>query len=124
MKQTPESESPPDADELIVDALARGHTQDRAASAGGVSRSTVVRRLQDEGFRRRVSEARKAILDSAASSLADSMHSAIDCLKRLMEHGESEQTQLGAAKAIMQTLLPLREQIDLVARIEELEARR
>jgi hypothetical protein len=124
MTHTGESEPAVDPDDALIDALARGHTHDRAAASAGLSRSTVTRRMRDESFRKRVSDARKLILESAASALADSMHGAIECLKRLMDNSESEMTQLGAARAILQMLLPIRQQFDLVARIEELEARR
>lgn len=118
-----EIESPPDTDELIVDALARGKSQEDAASAAGVHRSTVQRRLKDDAFRRRVSDARKGLLESAASVLAATLPEAVETLRKLMA-SDSERTRLDASKALLSTLLPLREQLDLLERIEQLEGRR
>lgn len=120
MTQTPEAQ---DSDELLVAALARGLTHEDAAQQAGISRSTVTRRMAIGDFRERVNNARRELLTRSAAMLAESIATAIETLKKLMSESESETVQLGAAKAILQTLLPLNAQFNLEDRITALETR-
>ncbi len=108
--------------DLLVLALARGMTQKRAAAESGVSRSTVVRRLQDAAFQERVANARRDILTRATSQIADSLALAIRTLRAILK-SKSEQNQLGAAKSLLALALPLNEQLNLNERLEVLERR-
>lgn len=117
------NETEPTPEDVAILALARGRTQTEAANEAGVHRTTVHRWTRDEEFRTRVADARRDILTQATSKLGDRILAAIDALADLLQ-SESEQTKLGAAKALLSSLLPLNMQTNLEERMTALEAAR
>lgn len=108
------------ADHLLVVALAAGRTHEDAAREAGVSRSTVVRRLEDPQFRRDVSRRRGELVDRAAGLAADKLADAVRALVGLLA-SPNHAVRLGACKALVGTVLQLREATELEERVVALE---
>jgi hypothetical protein len=106
--------------DLIV-ALASGATVEDAARAGGVSRATVYRRLEDADFKRQIADARSEMLARAVGTLADASTAAAATLRALLE-ADSESVRLGASRSILELGTKLRESEELAQRIAALEA--
>lgn len=110
-------------DDLIVVALARGDTFVAAGRAVGVSVSTVRRRMADPAFRARVSRARGALVDEAAGQASAALTRAISTLTQLLS-SRNESVALGAASRLIDTVLRLREHVEIEERITSLEERK
>jgi hypothetical protein len=110
------------ADATLAAALAAGLTVDAAATRAGVSQRTAHRRLAEPDFRRRVAELRGGMVERALGRAARGMSAAADRLRRLLK-AKSESVQLGAAKALLELTVKLRESVELEARITALEQR-
>jgi hypothetical protein len=93
-----------------------------AAALVGVSRRTASRRLLDPGFRARVQELRGGLIANAAGRLAAAMTQASDTLLALLGDGDGK-LRLGAARAVLEHGVRLRELADLTTRIDDLEHR-
>lgn len=110
----------PDADALLVQALAGGMSMAAAARACNLNEKTVRRRMADDGFRRRVGEARGQLLEQASAQMLARLAGAGQVLQDLLA-AESEQVRLGAARAIAQLALALRNAHEIEQRITALE---
>ena len=110
-------------DELLLSALAAGGPIEQAAQAAGVSVRTVYRRLADPGFRSRLGAARDELIVSAIGALATIAAEAITTLHSLLSCEEAR-VRLGAAKAILDHTLRLREALLLEQRVASLERQR
>jgi hypothetical protein len=108
------------ADAALVLALAAGNTAADAARQAGVSERTAFRRLADPGFRRRVTEARADMVSRGIGTLAAGMAGAADTLRKLLTAGTGA-VQLGAARAILELSVKLRESAEFEARLAALE---
>jgi len=108
------------ADLVLVAALAAGATYEVAAEQGGVSERMVRRRMEEPSFRRQVEGARAEILARAVAMLTSASVEAVEALRALLG-SDLDSARLGAAKAILETGLKMREQLDLVGRIAALE---
>jgi len=109
-------------DGLLIVALAGGATVPEAAARARVSVRTVQRRLDDPAFRQHVSEARGAMIARAVGQLADATTEAARTLRELLD-AEAETVKLGAARAILEHAVKLRESAELETRIAALEER-
>jgi hypothetical protein len=103
-----------------VAALAGGSTVEAAAQLCDVSESTIYRRLRDSAFRRRVSQARQAMLERAIGHLAEGSVEASIGLRNLAVRSKDERVQLGAARAILALGVRVRENAELVEELAEL----
>ncbi len=108
------------ADDLLAVTLAAGKTVGESAQAAGVSPRTVDRRLQDPEFRKRLSRLRGEMVSRALGKLTDTTAAAADALKCLLS-ADSETVRLGAAKAILELGLKIRESVELEDRLRALE---
>lgn len=108
------------ADSLLVAALAAGETIEAAAAKAHISEATVYRRLRDDGFRRQVDDARADLVTNAAAQLAATATKAVQTLAALLD-GQSGAIRLGAAKAVIELGVRLRESVELEQRVTELE---
>jgi transcriptional regulator with XRE-family HTH domain len=115
-----QEQTPQDA---VVLALARGCSQREAAEQAGCHRTSITRWLREAEFRERVSVARREILAQATGKLGDRILSAIDTLTDLLQ-SENDAVKLGAARCLLQSLLPLRESEDFAERLSKLEGTR
>lgn len=95
-------------DEQLAIQLARGLSIRAVAEACGCSERTIARRLKEPSFCRRLAEIRVAATERAINSLTDAATEAVDTLRKLLS-AESEQVQLGAGKAILDSAIKYRE---------------
>ncbi|MBI4491729.1 MAG: hypothetical protein HY690_02935 [Chloroflexi bacterium] len=109
------------ADSALVVALSGGQTLQSAAKQAGVSERTVRRRLADPAFRSQLAAAQAATLASAVAALGAASGEAVTALRGLLASGPPA-TRLGAAKAILELGVRLRESENLERRVAELEA--
>jgi DNA-binding LacI/PurR family transcriptional regulator len=107
-------------DARLLIALASGATIKRAAELGGVSVATVMRRLEEEEFRRELARVRSEMIDRAVAKLASSLSAASTTLRTLLG-ASSETVRLGAARAIHELHCRWRESVELEERLSELE---
>jgi hypothetical protein len=103
-------------------ALARGATLKAAASVAGVSVSTAERRWRDDSFRALVERERAELITSASGALLDGMGEAVHLLRELMRDAKDARIRLGAARALLDYAFKGREQLDVEARLQELES--
>lgn len=108
------------SDELLVSALAVGKTRDEAALAANVSPTTVSRRLANPEFKQRIQRIRGELIAAALGKVSDSMSAAADTLRSLLT-AESESIRLGAARAILDAAVKLREAANIEERLASLE---
>lgn len=114
--------TPPRGDTALVIALASGATPAEAAERAGISRRTAYRRLDDPLFRARVQEERDILVKATLGRLTDASLAAADTLRSIASDIEMPATtRITAAKAILETGARLREQADLVERLDRLE---
>jgi hypothetical protein len=110
------------ADETLALALATGQTLRAAAEAIGIGERTATRRWADAAFRRRVAELRGDMVQRSLGRMADGMSDAAAKLRELLG-AESETVRLGAARALLELGVKLRESVELEERLAELERR-
>lgn len=108
------------ANERLIAAFAGGSKVEDAAREAGVSESTAYRRLRDADFKKRVADARAAMVSRVVGQLADASTTAAATLRRLL-NADSENVRLGAARAILELGSKLREGEELEQRIAALE---
>jgi hypothetical protein len=108
------------ADEALALAVASGQTLREAAAAAGVGERTATRRWADPAFRRRVGELRGEMVSKALGRMADGMADAADKLRALLAAAPPT-VQLGAARALLELGVKLRESVELEERVADLE---
>ena len=101
-------------------ALATGRTQAEAAEAGHVSEKTIFNWLTEEPFRVRVSQLRGELVGRTLGKLIDGMTEAADALRGLLS-ARNEAIRLGAAKAMIELGVKLREGTEIEERLAALE---
>ncbi|QDU23607.1 hypothetical protein [Urbifossiella limnaea] len=109
-------------DDAVVLALACGATVEAAAKQGGVSERTVYTRLRDPEFQKRVKEARTDLVRRSAGLLSAASGEAVQTLLALMKESAPPSVRLGAAKAVLELGIKVRELAELEAELRELEA--
>jgi hypothetical protein len=104
-------------------ALAAGATHAAAARKAGCGERTI-RTWQAERpeFARRVAQLRSEMSGRACGRLAAGMAAGADTLRALLK-ARSEQVRLGAARALLELGVKVRESVELEARIRALEER-
>jgi hypothetical protein len=110
------------ADAALALALASGLTAGDAAERAGVAPRTAYRRLADAAFRAHVAELRAEMVGRALGKMADGMAEAADILRQLLR-AEKESVRLGAARALLELTVRLRESVELEERVRVLEER-
>lgn len=106
-------------DRLVVE-LAGGATVRDAAERAGIGERTAHRHVRDPEIRQRIAETRDALFAKAIGRLANSSSQAVDTLAELLADG-SPMVRLGAARAILEYGLRLRDAAETTARVAELE---
>lgn len=103
-------------------ALAAGLTIEAAAKAAKAGGRTVrTWQATVPAFPRRVAELRAEMTSQALGRLIDGMTSAADTLGYLCRKGKSETVRLGAARAVLELGVKLRETVELAECIAALE---
>ena len=109
------------ADDSLLMALACGATVENAARQAGVSPRTAYRRLADAAFRQRLQTLRGDMVSRTAGTLTAAASEAVRTLLELMKNPTSSAVRLGAARAVLEIGMKLREMADLEARLTVLE---
>ena len=98
-----------------------GQSVKDAAKTAGIGERTAHRRMQDGEFRRRLSNLRTRILSESVGKLTAASTTAVRTLEKLMKSAESETVRLGAARAILDRSVSMRESLELAERLERVE---
>ena len=109
--------------EPLALAVAAGATIRSAAGVAGCAEPTAYHLSSDPEFRLRVSALRSEATSAAVGRLADSASLAVDTLRSLLEPTFEPGIRLNAAKAILSTLVPLAEALEIRQRLAEVERR-
>jgi hypothetical protein len=108
------------ASELALVALLNTSNVAEAAKGSGISQRSLFRFLADEGFARRLREARARAMEQAIADLQTTATDAVSCLRRNLECGQPS-VEVRAAATLMDLALRAREQMELGLRVSELE---
>ena len=109
------------ADERLLVALACGATVEAAARAAGVSESTAYRRLRDPAFCQRLQAARGDMVQRTSGMLTAAAGEAVKTLLALQKEAVPAPVRLGAARAILELGMKLRQVAELEQRLADLE---
>ena len=109
------------ADDSLLMALACGATVENAARQAGVSPRTAYRRLADASFRQRLQTLRGDMVSRTSGTLTAAAGEAVRTLLELLKNPTSSAVRLGAARAVLELGMKLREVAELEARLTVLE---
>jgi hypothetical protein len=109
------------ADEALAAALAGGNTVEGAAHIAGVSRATAFRRLKDPDFKGRIDVIRAEMIDRTLGHLSAGATEGSIVLRTLAVNSKDERIKLGASKALVDSVLRVRDSVILEERIKALE---
>ena len=109
------------SDEAILVALACGANVENAAQSAGVSASTVKRRLLEPEFLRRLQAMRADMVQRATAMLTAAALEAVKTLLTLQTDVTPPSVRLGAARAVLELGVRLRETAELHERIAAME---
>src|SRR5262245_37057435 len=109
------------ADTVLLTALACGATRESAARQAGVSETTVFRRLRDPEFCGRLKDLRAEMVERTASMLTAASMESVRTLIELQKPSQPGAVRLGAAKAVLEIGLKLRELNEVEQRLTALE---
>jgi len=110
------------ADEALLIALACGATIPKAAAETGIAVRTVQRRLADPAFQARLRQVRGEFLERAGGALVAASMRSVQTLLSLQEAAQPPAVRLGAARAVLELGMRVREVVDLEGRLAALEA--
>jgi len=113
----------PKADSPLLLALACGASAEQAARQTGLSESTVYRRLRDPAFRQELQAVRDDMVRRSAGMLTAAAGEAVKTLVALMAPAVPAPTRLGAARAVLEIGIKVREVSELAERVAALEER-
>lgn len=113
--------NPKNADEALLLAFACGATVENAARKAGVSERTAYRRLSEPAFRQRLRALRTELVERSMGMLTAATLEAVKTLVSLQDAAQPAAVRLGAARAIIDYGLKLRDEHDLTGRIALLE---
>jgi hypothetical protein len=111
------------ADETFLMAFASGATVEKAAHTAGISVRTAFRRLDDPLIKQRLKEIRLEIIQRGSSILSSSAADAVTTLQALMQPNVPAAVRLGAARALLEMNVKIRETAEMIERFETIEAR-
>jgi hypothetical protein len=101
--------------------LACGATVEQAAKQVGMSERTIYRRLSEPEFQRELAKVRADMVQRTAGTLTAASSEAVKTLVSLLKIEGSPPVRLGAARAILEVGMKLREVADLEQRLLDLE---
>jgi transposase-like protein len=103
-------------------ALISSQTITEAAQAAGISESTLYRWRQEPEFQAIISRVKAEALDNASNRLAALSTDAVSTLQEIAGNKSMPPTQrVSAARAMLETAFKLREQDEIISRLENLE---
>jgi hypothetical protein len=109
------------AEDALVRALACGATVEAAARQCGLSESTAYRRLREPDFHRRLQQLRADMVQRNAGALTAAATEAVRTLLALLKESTPPAVRLGAARAVLEQSLKMREMTELTDRVAALE---
>jgi hypothetical protein len=109
------------ADHSLLLALACGATIENAARSAGISESTAFRRLADPDFKRQLYDLRADMAQRTAAMLTAAGGEAVKTLLALQKESVTPATRLGAARAVLELGVKLRETAELEQRVLAVE---
>ena len=110
-------------DHALLMVLACGATVEAAAKQVNLSDRTIYRRLKEPDFKRRLAEVRADMVQRTAGTLTAAATEAVRTLVGLMNASEPAPVRLGAARAVLEIGIKVREVADLEQRVLDLEAK-
>ena len=111
------------AEDALLLALACGASVDQAARQCGLSSRTVYRRLAEADFRRRLQALRGDMVSRTAGTLTAAAGEAVRTLLELLKRPTTDAVRLGAARAVLELGMKVREVTDLQDQLAEMEQR-
>ena len=108
-------------EEALLLALACGATVEAAAKQCGMSDRTVSRRLQDSEFVAQLRAHRSDMVRRSAGMLTAAAGEAVRTLLALQKEGAPPAVRLGAARAVLEIGIKVREMAELQADMREME---
>ena len=108
-------------DDTAILALACGATVEKAAQQAQLSKRTLYRRLADPAFRRQVQAVRGDMVQRTAGTLTAAATEAVKTLLALQQASTPAAVRLGAARAVLEIGIKVREVADLEERLAALE---
>ena len=111
------------AEDALLLALACGASVEQAARQCGLSVRTVCRRLADATVQRRLQQMRGDMVVRTAATLTAAANEAVRTLLELLKPTMPAAVRLGAARAVLEIGLNVREVAELEQRLTELERR-
>lgn len=110
-------------DALLVASLLEQPTIAKAAKAAGISERTAFRRLESEEFRKMYDGERTKIITAATGRLQAAIGRAVDSLTEVLDSETAPAAaKISASRAILEYGLKYGEMVDILRRIERLEA--
>jgi transposase-like protein len=109
------------AEEALLLALACGASVEQAARQCGLSSRTVYRRLAEADFRRRLQALRGDMVSRTAGTLTAAASEAVRTLLELLKNSVPAPVRLGAARAVLEIGMKVRDAADLEERLALLE---
>lgn len=116
-----ESRRKKNEDGLLL-ALACGASVEAAARQCEITQRSVYRRLSDRAFRTKLQELRTDMVRRAAGMLTAAANQSVSTLLALQKESVPAPVRLGAARAVLELGIKVRELVDLETRIAALEA--
>ena len=113
----------PNRDTPLLMALACGASPEQAARQCGLSARTVFRRLRQPDFVRELQAVRDDMVRRSAGMLTAAAGEAVKTLVSLMSGAVPPATRLGAARAVLEIGIKVREVTELAERVAALEDR-
>ena len=108
-------------DEVLITALACGATAEQAAHKAGVCERTVYRRLDDPTFAAKLKRSRAELVNRTGGVLTAGSLEAVKTLLELQKPGAPPNVRLGAARAILELSMKVREAAEFEERLAALE---
>ncbi len=108
-------------EDTLLLALACGATVEAAAKQCQLSDRTVYRRLKEPAFRTKLQDMRTDMVRRAAGLLTAAASAAVTTLLSLQKESAPPAVRLGAARAILEIGIKVREMVDLETRLAALE---
>src|SRR5688572_4884668 len=108
-------------EDALLLALACGATVEAAARQCDLTERTIYRRLSEPAFRTRLQAVRADMVKRAAGMLTAAATEAVRTLLALQKESAPPAVRLGAARAVLELGIKVRELVDVEARIAALE---
>ena len=109
-------------DQLLLMALACGATLENAAVSAGVSKATAYRRSQESEFQQELRKTKAEMVGRTAAMLSAAAGEAVKTLLALQKDSIPPSSRLGAARAVLELGVSIRQSAELEKRMAEMES--